>query len=129
MLGCRPRVPVTDSTHDFVHRLVDSHPWLRPALVRHLQACGELLPHVLMGDITRVAVALHLMGSERKDAREELRKLLMSFSWAFIHDDWDVGNMIGVSFLADLPRPNEKGADIVEALPLVLAQALEDLRG
>lgn len=129
MLGCRPGVPVTDSTHDFIHRLVDSHPWLRPALDQHLDACGGLLPHVLMGDITRIAVALHLMGVDRKDAREELRRLLMSFSWAFTHDDWDVVNLIAVSFLENLPCPHEKGAGIVDALPPILAHTLKDLRG
>jgi hypothetical protein len=128
VLGCGPGVPVTDSTHEFISRLVDSHPWLRPALDQHLEVYGELVPHVLTGDLARIAVALHLMARERKDAREELRKLLMSFSWAFIHDDWAVGNMIGVSFLENLPLPNEKGADIIDVLPTVLAHALRDLR-
>lgn len=120
---------MTDSTHDFIHRLVDSHPWLQPVLDEHLEAYGELLGHLLMSDLARIAVSLHLLGVERKDAREELRKLLMSLSWAFIHDDWEVGNMIGVSFLENLPGPTEKGAAIVDALPPILAHALKDLRG
>jgi hypothetical protein len=41
---------------DFVHRLASTSPELVDIYRQHIADHGELLPHVLMGDITRVVV-------------------------------------------------------------------------
>ena len=41
------------TTSEFIETLALSEPALQVALEAHLAAYGELLPHVLMGDVTR----------------------------------------------------------------------------
>jgi hypothetical protein len=41
---------------DFVHQFVSTSPELVDVYRQHIADQGELLPHVLMGDITRVVV-------------------------------------------------------------------------
>lgn len=86
-----PRTPAA-----FIDWLVARHPDLAPIRDEHLGDYGELLPHVLFGDVTRYAV--RLASSDADDAT--LDGLLGDLDSALGADrDDDVGNLILASFV------------------------------
>lgn len=110
------------ATEDFIDDLVERFPGLRPVLEEHLSDnFGELLPHVFFGDVTRYIVSRHLdarlhHGSGPEQAREEVRSLLKALETAYVERGEEVEELIAVSFLENLPRPGEPGADLRECL-------------
>jgi hypothetical protein len=97
---------VTDAPRvaaDFVGWLVARHAWLAPILEEHLRDNhGELLPHVLFGDVTRYAADLARRASDDPSAEGDLRRLLDDLNAAMLppgDDDDPVDNLIWVSFV------------------------------
>jgi hypothetical protein len=87
----------------FVDWLVAKHPRLAPIREEHLSDNGgELLPHVLFGDVTRHAAGLARRAADDPDADDELRRLLEDLNGAMLPvgaDDDPVDNLIWVSFV------------------------------
>jgi hypothetical protein len=81
-----------------VWHLVSELPELGPVLDKHLEdEEGELLPHVLFGDVTRWAVA--------QDSRSfALARLLGILDEAYAAGPVEVVNLVTVSFVEDLPE-------------------------
>jgi hypothetical protein len=79
----------------------------------HVAYYGELLPHVLFGDIARWAQ--ENVDSERVAVRETLNAL----ETAWESSDDEVRNLIAVSFLDNL----DQGSFVVDILPPELAVA------
>jgi len=87
------------TTREFVHDLVSAVPELRPLLDEHLaDNYGELLPHVLFGDITRWVGSAVEHGVDLNAANQLLALLDSAYA---DHGD-DVCNLITVSFLESL---------------------------
>jgi hypothetical protein len=85
-------------------------------LQEHLDDYDSLLPHVLMGDVTRWVV--QTFNSDAADAT--LQQMLDFIESAF--EEGRSEELISVSFLENLPRPGQGGAE-VRAL---LGPALQD---
>ena len=97
-----PREPVA-----FVDWLVAKHPRLAPILEEHMNDYGgELLPHVLFGDVTRHAADLARRGADDPDAADELQTLLEDLDEAMLPSEGDdaVDNLIWVSFVENAQR-------------------------
>jgi hypothetical protein len=93
-------------------------PILMPLLQEHLDDYNGLLPHVLMGDVTRWVVQRF-----RADASDEtLRQVLDFIESAFESAQGEDRQIIAASFLENLPRAGQEGAG-VRAL---LGPALQD---
>lgn len=116
-----------DSATEFVEALVVDHPDLEALLDEHREDnMGEVLPHVFFGDLTRFVVAHHL---DPVADPTELDPLLATLDRGMLDGDDEVKELIAVSFLENLPYPDEDGADIIDRLGPALTAELETLRG
>jgi hypothetical protein len=88
--------------------LVDRCPSLLSVLQEHLDIFDELLPHVLFGDVTRWAVARYT----ERPSDPELAAALELLEHKFSGDDPWGDQLIGGSFLENLPSTTEPGAGI-----------------
>ena len=88
----------------FVGALVHRFPTLRPILQEHLDDYDALLPHVLMGDVTRWVVGEFRTHGESDRLREVLDFIESSYHQGDEHEQ----EIIAVSFLENLPRPDEQ---------------------
>lgn len=110
-LAVPPRTPP-----DFVEWLVARNPGLGPALREHLSDNdGDLLPHVLFGDVTRYASDLARRAGEDSEADAHLLRLLEDLDLALIPEGEDdpVDNIVWVSFVENAQGV---GGDAEEAL-------------
>jgi hypothetical protein len=113
---------MTQATERFVDDLVAAFPGLRPAFDEHLSDnFGEVLPHVFFGDLTRYVLARYRAArsepeSQRSQAQGEVRALLNELEDAYTSRGDEVQELIAVSFLENLPRPGDDGAEIGEWL-------------
>jgi hypothetical protein len=77
-----PRRPV-----EFVDWLVSRHPQVAPILGDHMSFYGELLAHVLFGDVTRHAADLARRAGDDPEAEGELGRLLQDLDGAMLPAD------------------------------------------
>jgi hypothetical protein len=87
---------------EFVDWLVERHPTLAPILEQHRSDNnGELLAHVLMGDVTRYAAGLARRAQDDPVADNDLRRLLGDLDQAILPNGGDdpVDNLVWVSFV------------------------------
>jgi hypothetical protein len=103
---------MTTSTHALVDRLVDTHPELRTLRQEHLDAYGEL---------TAWLVNAYLADSDAWP-QATWRRILADLEREDETGDSDVKELLSVSFLENLPYPDEPGAGIAEHLGLHLAE-------
>lgn len=98
----------------FVRSMVARFPSLSALLEAHIKDnLGEMLPHVFLGDVTRYVLSLLLaVGAGGLPARRELRGILDYLEEAFDDGDEELQELISVSFLENLPRPGQTGAEI-----------------
>jgi hypothetical protein len=102
-------------TQAFVRALVARFPSLAPLLEEHLtDNFGELLPHIFFGDVVRWV--LTLMATARAEgsltAQRELREFLSHLEEVYVGGNEELQELLSVSFLENLPRPEEDGAEI-----------------
>ncbi len=91
-------------THpEFIDWLVARHPDLAPILEEHLRdQDGELLAHVLFGDVTRYAADLARRAPEEPEANTRLQRLLEDLDRTILPEGQDedpVDNLVWVSFV------------------------------
>jgi hypothetical protein len=91
-----------------VGALIYRVPILLPLTQVHLDDYDELLPHVLLGEITRWAVQRY----EADPADGNLHAALNFMEEAFAADGADEIELIAASFLENLPTIGEDGAEI-----------------
>lgn len=98
----------------FVRSMVVRFPGLSALLEAHVEDNrGELLPHVFFGDVTRYVLSLVLAAIDGGlPPRRELRDILDYLEEAYAGGDAELQELISVSFLENLPRPGEPGAEI-----------------
>lgn len=116
---------MTDPAQDFVAELVAEHDGLEPLLEEHKEDNGEVLPHVFFGDLTQWVVDQHLSADADPT---ELVPLLTHLERGMADGTDEVKELIAVSFVENLPYPDEDGADIVDRLGPALTAELETQR-
>ena len=104
-----------------IHELIDRVPALRPVLEEHLDAYDTLLPHVLMGDITRWLIDRFRLDPHDQSMQDALEFLDRSFTTSRGADT----ELIAASFLENLPRAGEDGAGLRDRVGPALREHLE----
>jgi hypothetical protein len=115
-------------TVGFVRSIAARSARLRAILDEHIKDnFGEILPHVFFGDLTRHVVSLcGSAGSKRPSSAElqELHEILEMLEEAYAKGDNELQELISVSFLEHLPRPDESGSEIRTILGPRLSEQL-----
>jgi len=104
---------MSDQTISFAKQIASCSPSLELLLKEHVKDNDEVLPHVFFGDIVRHVVSLIL--TARKDgpsSSSELTNILDSLEKAYSLGNGEIQELVSVSFLENLPRPGEEGAEI-----------------
>ncbi len=118
---------MSELTESFVRALTARFPDLGRLLAEHLaHNLGQLLPHVFFGDIVRWAVSL-LISTRTGDnltPRRELREFCDLLEETYSGGNEELQELLSVSFLENLPRPGEDGAEIRNQLGRNLAMQL-----
>lgn len=105
----------------FVGALVHRVPVLRPLLQEHLNDYDALLPHVLMGDVTRWVI-----NEFETDGQSEVLRAVLEFIESSFRDGRDhERELVAVSFLENLPRRDEEGSQLRRLLGPYLTKQLE----
>jgi hypothetical protein len=90
------------SSPEFIDWLAVRHPAVEELRAEHVDYYGELLPHVLFGDITRDAAELARRAKTDPEAADDLRRLLQDLDDAIREGDGTddaVENVVFVSFV------------------------------
>ena len=106
----------------FVGVLVDRCPSLLPLLQEHLDTYDELLPHVFLGEVTPWIVERYQADPDDPELRAALSYIDEYFGTSSPSDR----ELIGVSFLENLPRADEPGSEIRDALGPALRAHLDE---
>lgn len=81
----------------FVERLTSASPQLTAVREQHVEDHGELLPHVLMGDITRFVIA-----RSGDESAEWVTDLLQHMESGLVSGNRDIAELVSVSFVENL---------------------------
>lgn len=111
----------------FVKAMVGRFEALAPLLKEHItDNMGEVLPHVFFGDLTRYVIALvaTVNSGGGLEPRRELRDILDFLEQSFSTGDQELRELIGASFLENLPRPGEEGSEVRSMLGTGLSAEL-----
>ena len=101
---------------EFVGQLITTSPELSEVHRQHLVDQGELLPHVLMGEITRLVIAQAASG----ESADWLAKLLLRLEAGLTSGNRDIAELVAVSFVENLCGENTT----IETLRPVMGAAL-----
>ena len=102
----------------FVKKLVQDNPVLEAPYQEHLYDNGELLPHVFMGEVTRVVLRLvspKMSLDESASSRGVAEPILTYLEQGWQSGTMDVQNLISVSFVENL-TPDEQGYEEMKLL-------------
>jgi hypothetical protein len=94
-----------------------------PMLQEHLDDYDGLLPHVLMGDVTRWVI--QRFHADASDA--ELRRVLDFIENAFEDAEGENRELIAASFLENLPRPGQADDGVRALLGPALQEQLRQI--
>lgn len=109
---------MSEVTIDFIERLVDRFPALKPIFDEHISDnFGEVLPHLFLGDLTRYVVARFVEGEgesprQSNEAEQDVRRLLNELEQVYADGDGEIQELMSVSFLENLPRPGEEASGV-----------------
>lgn len=109
---------------DFVGRLTSISRELTEVHRQHIADQGELLPHVLMGEVTRLVIAS--AGSEQADW---LPKLLQQLEAGLVSGDGDIAELVGVSFVENLSGENAAIQALIPAMGDALRKEVRSICG
>jgi hypothetical protein len=82
---------------DFVRNLTSASPELADVYRLHIADQGELLPHVLMGEITRLVIA-----NSSREQPEWLPSLFRQVEAGLESGNGSIAELVGVSFVENL---------------------------
>ncbi len=114
-----------DAEIEFVKSLASAFPSVRSLLDEHCGFYGEVLPHVFLGEVTRALVKLHAAPTRSREGTQ-LREVLAFLDDRF-RDDPSVHELLTVSFLENLPAPEEEGHAIHALLGPNLKRAAQEM--
>ena len=107
---------MSGNAEDFIRRLILAVPELNDVYRQHLSEQDELLPHVLLGDVTRFVV----LNATRGEAADWLARFLSQMDAELLSGNDEVAELIGVSFVENLCGENAA----IQALLPRLSKAL-----
>ena len=118
---------MSEPTISFVKASAARFPELKTLLEEHTKDNdGEILPYVFLGDVTRYVLSLLFAGSSGDlEARRELRRILDYLEDAYSNGGEEIQDLIALSFLENLPRQGERGAQIRDMVGPNLKKQLE----
>jgi hypothetical protein len=107
-----------NSHTDFFGQLIQNIPEINDTYTEHILDYGELLPHVLMGDVTR-----WIIRNYKQRAAQDSHAFARAIN--FLSDQYATGdpetrNLLEVSFVENLPAPGCAGSDISDHLGATL---------
>lgn len=88
---------MSDSVADFIIRLTSISNELTAVYREHMADQGELLPHVLMGEVTRWVTV-----NTSSELPNWLPEFLQQLEVGLVFGDNDIANLIAVSFVENL---------------------------
>lgn len=101
-----------------VRDVVAAFPALRPMLDEHIHDYDEVLAHIFLADVVRYLVH----ASENRHPTDGVVAAILEFlENRFRHGNEEVKELISVSFVEMLPRPDERGAELRAQLGTELA--------
>jgi hypothetical protein len=112
--------PVTD----FMFRLTSMSYELAEVYQQHIADQDELLPHVLMGEITRLVIS-----KVRREQTEWLPKFLQQLELGLSSDNNDIKELIGVSFVENLCGEDEVIQTLLPTMEAALRREIQLICG
>lgn len=109
----------------FIKELLEKAPWLNELYEEHLKDFDELLPHVLMGSVTRYLIGLAENAECSSTSAERLDTVLDYFEHAMLTGDEAVKELLVVSFLENLEKEEAYYRILTERLGSRLSKALD----
>ncbi|WP_237742795.1 DUF7674 family protein [Actinopolymorpha alba] len=119
-------IPVSSPTADTVQRLVRAVPALEPDLREHVEFYDELLPHLFLGEVSSKLVEWFQSGDP--DELAQVRASVVALEAAY-GSNYEVDELIGASFVENMPGPGEPGDGIVQHFGPKLRAVLKRQRG
>lgn len=110
---------------DFAGELAAASPEVAALYEEHLAYYGQLLPHVLMGDVTRAVVAV----ADDGRCPEWLIHLLGQLEDALMTRSQGVAVLVGVSFIENLCGEQKALATLRPRMGLALRRELKSICG
>jgi hypothetical protein len=107
----------------FIGALCHRFPMFMPILQQHLDDFDGLLPHVLMGDVTRWVVHRFSADAADRTLREVLEFIESDFEGAPGEDR----ELVTASFLENLPQSGQDGAGVRALLGPALQEQLRQM--
>jgi hypothetical protein len=114
-------MPVTKET--FIQDLLEAVPEARPTVEEHLHDNDELLLHLLMADLLRLAV-----GTSGRDERDLTKRLLAFVDRALREGDDAVENAVRVSFIEHVGAGEGESEAFIASWPSGLQEEMERQR-
>lgn len=108
----------------FVGALIHRNPALMPLLKEHLDDFDAVLPHLLLADVTRWTVERAQQAQGHQDL--ELQAVLEDLENAFSNKSGDARELVGVSFLENLPSKGQEGFEVRELLGPTMTSHVEE---
>jgi hypothetical protein len=107
--------------------IVAEVPGFRAEYEEHLADYGEILPHLLMGDLTRFTIRRYreMKLTNLAEAREDVRLTLQLLERAMQIGDERLQELISVSFLENLHQAEEAYGGLRDLLGPALLRELE----
>ncbi len=109
-----------------IDRLVRAVPELEHVLRDHLDFYDELLPHLFMGEVTPLVVEWAESGEP--DQRARARTVIEKLEAEYGHD-YQADELIGASFVENLPRAEDPGGDVLTLLRPKLREVQQRMHG
>ena len=100
---------------DVTPSLLDAVPEFRPSVDEHIKTYGEVLHHVLFGDLTRFVLAARGRGEDAL-----VKRTVAWLDTALREGDKDVRNLVAVSFVENVGPWSETARTFVESWPHAL---------
>ena len=122
-LSCRHTEAMAISSQDFLAELLSKVPEAKLLVDEHLGFYEELLLHILVADLLRMAIAMFEQGQS-----ESLDRLLLVLDHALTEGDDFVKNAIAVSFVEDTPSWDPDKAAFMSMWPAELADEADRQR-
>lgn len=116
-------IHVPSSTIGCINRLLEQVPELRPVYDEHIHDNGELLPHVLLGDVTRYVVQ-HMRSGE-VEASRTVGRILDCLEHCMVSGDEQVKELVSVSFVENLLGHDDVLASLRRLVGPSLAKEIE----